>query len=703
MPLPEDAEAQWWARWWSLAPNWDHLRYRELAGRGGEHGATTLQDYWRRDPATGVVRDNDQLLHQGELVEGRFAGDLWHIAHVPMHWQDGSPAKAGWTPAQVHRLVETIAARLAAARATRVTAGRLESTVKGRDRRAQLARTVLPRLPSALLDYAGVWHLTAAGAWLPEWIQLDARFGPGADFRRAWFGGRVELSDAHFADADFGGAAFTWGASMRGSRFAGPARFGFARLGGDGSFNGCRFDGDARFDVVDAGDVSLYEARFGGDLELRLARLSGTLDLSGATVGGSLDARDLETGGEVWLDRLRCQGRAQLTAGRHAASFSCVGARFRRGADFSGSTIAGAANFSRTRFGDAARHESTGFNAVVFGDTANFSRVRFSGDTKFAGANWTGAADFSHARFGHMTSFDDARFTARASFERSDFRQRRRGRIVAQRCDFARAVFAGAANFNQTTFDPSVQRHAAGFAGARFLDIADFRAASDLNIAMFDEAEFDKRLLLDDPPERQAIAAFDKLLPEVRRAGSNLNAGETYLHALEGGARAVKTAMGKTRNELIEQRYYRFQLKARRYQPGTPWLEKASSAIYAFVSDYGLSLTRPLAGVVLVFALFAAIYAAVPVAPATVAPPAPGAAAPAPPPPIPDALSMSASRMFPFGAFEGVSTRFLDAAERAGGRGATLGVRVLASLQSLAAATLLFLFVLAVRRRFQVS
>jgi hypothetical protein len=66
-------------------------------------------------------------------------------------------------------------------------------------------------------------------------------------------------------------------------------------------------------------------------------------------------------------------------------------------------------------------------------------------------------------------------------------------------------------------------------------------------------------------------------------------------------------------------------------------------------------------------------------------------------------LSFSASRIFPFGAFDDVSADWLQSYETGHGSLAALGVRILASLQSTFALTLVFMVGLAVRRKFQIS
>ncbi|KPF77095.1 hypothetical protein IP88_06255 [alpha proteobacterium AAP81b] len=152
--------------------------------------------------------------------------------------------------------------------------------------------------------------------------------------------------------------------------------------------------------------------------------------------------------------------------------------------------------------------------------------------------------------------------------------------------------------------------------------------------------------------------------------------------------------MGKARNELLEQRYYRFQLIARRHQAGTPRAERWLSAAYGTISDYGLSLSRPLLTLALTILYFAGLFGIIHSATMGTTLNAGQSF---------DALAMSASRVFPFGAFDMVSKDWIGGVAPGGTGGIALLVRTIATLESLIALILVFLFGLAVRRRFQIG
>jgi hypothetical protein len=176
------------------------------------------------------------------------------------------------------------------------------------------------------------------------------------------------------------------------------------------------------------------------------------------------------------------------------------------------------------------------------------------------------------------------------------------------------------------------------------------------------------------------------------------------LAELEGGCRTLKKAMEYASNKTREQLFYRYELIARRAQAATPLSEKIFSYLYDWFGNYGASIGRPFIAVTALTLLFSLVYwgldigwvdaasHAVALNPTTNVDPA-----------LERALSFSASRIFPFGAFDDVSAGWLQSYETAHGSLAALGVRILASLQSTFALTLVFMVGLAVRRKFQIS
>ncbi|MFN4024983.1 MAG: hypothetical protein ACK4MQ_09120, partial [Hyphomonas sp.] len=217
-----------------------------------------------------------------------------------------------------------------------------------------------------------------------------------------------------------------------------------------------------------------------------------------------------------------------------------------------------------------------------------------------------------------------------------------------------------------------------------------------LPVAAFAGARLDRGILLSRASDGEDLRAHRGALKEALIL-SDKNERQVALKALEGGALQIKLALEQASDRLCEQRFYRLELRARRKQSGTPWTEKFFSWAYAAISNYGASMGWPfvwLLGVILVFALL--YWGAATEFRINLGAPVAWCA-------LIDAFNVSLSRIFPFGAFEEVTKDWIAAREVQHGGLAAISLRILASLQSAFALVLLFLFGLAVRRRFQIS
>jgi hypothetical protein len=182
---------------------------------------------------------------------------------------------------------------------------------------------------------------------------------------------------------------------------------------------------------------------------------------------------------------------------------------------------------------------------------------------------------------------------------------------------------------------------------------------------------------------------------------------EQRLRELEGGCRVLKLAMGAAADRTREQMLYRFELRARRAQRDTPGWEKILSDLYGALSGYGSSLLRPFIAAALLHLSFGAVFFALALGLDRFVQPNPvvGRAI------VDDAwnaLTFSWTNIFqPFSAL-GADAQSPDESwtrqllfEFPSGFG--FAVRMLATFESLIAIVLVFLFALAVRRRFQMD
>lgn len=372
---------------------------------------------------------------------------------------------------------------------------------------------------------------------------------------------------------------------------------------------------------------------------------------------------------------------------------------------------------------------------MTFGPGTTFEGATFADDVDFSDCIFLGAASFANAIFLESACFGSAEFTGHAHFDRSrfhrgaDFNLARFGRLAifdyvrfeedgkSGRLKFRDAVFESTTKFYRATFAQRLDHFSNAFSGARFLDFVDFTGAGTHWVAALNDAVFEKAVSLPRPSESAAerefrdvvLEAVDAAVQEdVRREPERPEHQHRAwrLEQIEGGCRNLKNVLGRDRDEILEQRYYRFQLIARRKQVATPRTEKLFSILYGLTSNYGASIGQPLASVavvILAFAVVSWLIKAGAVDATTMMAQIDEA--------IPhgqidksfrEALSFSLSRVFPFGAFDEVSKHWVDGFET-NKTVATLGVRVLASIESVIALALVFVFGLAIRRKFQMN
>ena len=437
----------------------------------------------------------------------------------------------------------------------------------------------------------------------------------------------------------------------------------------------------------DGGPLSVF---LDGALFAETAQFSDVTFLGDAGFGGVLFAKDAN------FNRAVFSGEAVFD------DVMFLGAAIMDGAKFTGE-----AGFERVRCRRDARYENT-----VFEGEARFNNAQFSSYAGFDNARFLKIAHFDKVRFEVSAHFNRATFEADARFERAFF---------GGEVDFHHAVFMRPALFGAAAFPSNASDFYAAFRGARFVDVADFGGAGAHFIAAFDEAILDRKLLLDEPGEGASDRAFrDAVFQGIagsnamvsRSGGAGVSPQERLLKELEGGCRTVKVSMGRERDEVMEQRYYRYQLIARRRQAGTPIAEKFYSWLYAVFSDYGMGLWQPFATLLVLTLSFGGVYWVWGELLQPGAKPALFTSG-ALDQDVWHALLLSANNVFrPFGVW---SSEFQDSmgsdwirnflvafnAERAGGQ--ILAIRLVATLQSILAVILFFLFGLAVRRRFQIG
>ena len=568
-----------------------------------------------------------------------------------------------------------------------------------------------------------------------------ATFGDRANFRAATFGDETNFgaatfgNETNFGSAIFGeGTDFDWATfgdetNFVSAIFGGGASFGSAIFGEGTDFDSAIFKGAAAFDSATFGGVAIFGSAIFGDG----ARFNSAIFKNGA----AFDSAIFGDG-----------ARFEAAKFRSAASF--VSAIFGDGARFGSAIFGGGA-----RFGSAIFGEGTDFDSATFEGWARFGSATFKGVVsfdwaifeewaRFGSATFKGVASFGWATFGDRANFDWATFEGRANFSRATFGDgavfegtRFFGPAFFQTCredsqsrfrgafSFQDAIFSDTVSFSQTDLPAGKAAHRA-FSATRFKEPARFEEFDLTAFAAFDGATFEKGLIVDDPGQdadrlywRGYTAAIEVSRQDEADSGRRWywpfrgkargKALDTRLSALEGGLRTLKLAMDKASDRIREQRYYRYELITRRKRPSTPMWERLVSWLFWLLSDYGGSMWRPFVSFFVITISFAFFYFAWANALDT------GLARWSDGTGSASAIGFSMGQAFrPFGVWWGPSMPAipisgLDTAPwevriaHAAGTAGWVGIKALATIQSFFSLVLLFLFALAVRRRFQIT
>lgn len=704
-PAPDTA---WWTAWRTMDFTWAGLATHEMGvnGRsihGGAAGERTLQEYWRRDPETGRIRDDSELLRARELEE--CGGEIFHIAHLPDRDRAGA---ATWKSDLLHqnweRLDTLLAARLAKAEATAVD---WKGEPTAADGRAQLVGVVLrAALPASR---GGDFHVHAArSVTLGDADYSAVRFGPGACFSHALFCGQTRFTGSTFDhNPVFDGAEFRGEVALNRVETLGDARLVGMRVASRLRLDGGRFRGTTNFD----------DCVFGESVNALGAVFDRTASFMAAEFGGEALFANAVFGGNARFLRARFKRDARFEGAEFSSRTRFRGAMFERDARFEG------ASFVIARFEEIAFAGETHFDGGAFAGPAQFDSSSFQRAASFERVSFREPASFENCRFSELAWFRRASFARDSSFERAEFSAfasfaevKAEGPVC-----FRAAVFEKLVSFEDFVWPAAPRDWHAAFNQALFRGTCAFRGAGVRAFAAFDGATFERGLLFDDMGEDDSDALFDQELRGAMAAarsdaGDGARTSRETLQQLrsrrvrevERGCRVLKQAMEKASNKAREQVFYRYELMARRAQAETPLWERFFSYLYEWTSNYGASIARPLGvlliGVIPLFTMGFWLWAAGldrlhPVADI-------GAD------PLSDffaALRFAWTNAFyPFSALSNDilspgDTSWVGAALTQFGAGWSFCIRATATLQSVISLVLIFLSGLAIRRRFQIN
>lgn len=638
----------------------------------------TLQDYWRADVETGRLRSDEELLACGALVCAPGQPE-YHAAHLPLRYEDGTQTLKGLHCAENPDVLDALV-----------------------NSRVSVPDTV------AMFD---------GGVWLKALDYFPPNSKPIISYVNSIFEGDANFTQVEFQDAKFDSTSFL-------------QQFGFRGIvAGDVSFDGCLFLESAVLSI-DCRLASFYRTVFAGIAWLN-GRIPGAV-FSLATFYGEARFKDVK-----FIGRANFQG-----------------AQFKSDANFAGATFEGAAIFSGHKSGsmkifdrlgnksitsyDAVKHERMALSAaqeidvVTFAGNGDFSDAIFSDVADFLGVTVLGQAIFSRAKFLKRASFANAHFCREAHFGGAAFSETASftGASFDYRISFKAARFQGVTYLNKIkSFPQKCWLWQSAFSKAIFENTLDWSENQLAHFAIFDGAIIKGNIEIENSGETSTSDIFisernqamalprlnlqdvnDALVQEgkpqiTKEQLEQKLAAQRFerLTSLERGCRVLKQEMAKQSDKQREQLFYKFELLSRRAQKNIRIDEWIFSFLYHKAADYGASITRPLASIVALFFLLAAVVGGWAYAIGLVGY---GPHQTNPEQAVWDVLDFCwTNTLKPLSvlAMDLTSGNTVVSALVSQKHGTGFWVRLIATIQSLLVVVLAFVFGLAVRRRFQMN
>jgi hypothetical protein len=420
-------EEQWWRGWWAQDYSWDQLAAKPLARFRiddlGHHttastntgaGGATQQDLWSDAKLIPEFDAHGRLLRQ------------WTPAHLPLTFENGTPAKSQWTEAEWLSMEEDVAERIRKLAKT-------EAII-------QLEGLVLRRLLGN--DQANVFY---ARTLFIQGIAAELHC-QSASFHKSLFLDVVNLDGSNFeCGASFEGTLFKAEASFRDVDFGPYAQFGRARFKAAVGFQRSKAELLSLSKTYCVSTMALSWARIGkvyvrgahlnslhaeaiqaDYLNLSLTKIDGSVRIRNShiteIVASSLEVADRMDMGHTEVDSIRlyncllretgqltslkCRIDAVFTAVRFMGLVVFAEARFGQRSDFSSAIFEKAARFDDAKWPDGERV------AGAFRDAVFHRLADFRGETPPSPAAFDGCAFRGEARFDRPVFAGDRLFKA---------------------------------------------------------------------------------------------------------------------------------------------------------------------------------------------------------------------------------------------------------------------------------------------------
>lgn len=227
--------------------------------------------------------------------------------------------------------------------------------------------------------------------------------------------------------------------------------------------------------------------------------------------------------------------------------------------------------------------------------------------------------------------------------------------------------------------------------GSKFHETVSFSAGSIPPTRFFQNAEFKSSVAFSSVRDSELKDAFLKELNAKPRDAVDPN----HALAMENGCRTLRK-LAEARGDVHQEHFWhRSEIIARRARNESSLSENLFSHLYGWAADYGLSIPRPFLVLIASTAAFAIFYAWIG-GPELIGSSINWDS-------LEEGIGYSLNRMLPIGVFADEGNAWRKAILGTGGELGTIAVRALATLQTVLSAILIYLGVMAVRRKFRIS
>ena len=329
-------------------------------------------------------------------------------------------------------------------------------------------------------------------------------------------------------------------------------------------------------------------------------------------------------------------------------------------------------------------HRRLTISEAKFQQTIRIDQCRFDDGFRFNRSHAVNRFSVYGSDFFGTLELYDSRFGGEVSFIESSLH----GHVEIVACHFA-----DRARFGDVEW-PDLDSNSANGSETHFANDVAFSSKRRPPIQLFDGIQFAGAVTFTGGQDKAWMTSFEGELRAIRQ-GFAKHEAPTEMRQLEGGCRTLRKLAAANGDVHLEHQWHRCELVARRNGRDVSILEQTLSTAYGFCADYGLSISRPffiLAAFCLFFAIaYASIHSGI------------RPSADVDWKSLTEGFGYSFNRALPIGVFEFADSVWRKELLGSAGTWRSIAVRAIATLQTIVSVILIYLGVMAARRKFKIS